>query len=214
MKNKIIILFLFLLSSLASHSQSGSSIEDIRQQRLRKIDYYHLSFAFSAGGNVNHFAGIQLSAGFGSFRNFINADFGLRYNVMNPISYSDDERLSVHLLPLFVSMQINVFSFNNNSIFLGTELEYAISLQTRHHYPDGNHYDTDNKAGNNHFTLSGKIGAKIVNWEIYIKANYLLGPAFNQKYIFESTNYDYMLLKESLFERWQIGLAVVYHFNL
>ena len=188
--------------------------DNIRWQRTHKIDYYHLSGGFLAHGGVNGDVGIQLSSGFGTHRNLLNMDYGVRYMWLNPLNVGNAELLSQYQLPLFLSGQVNVARMSNSSLFVGGEVEYVLSMLSWYRYGDGAISVRDKGLNNDHWTVAVCVGMRMKCFELAATVSYDLGPAFNQKYVFESREYDYESLRQSLRARYLVGLSLLYHFAL
>ncbi len=211
MKKSLIILY-FCLGCILSHGQTDIDKESVKWDRIKKIDYYHISTGIRVGGYNNALFALSLSSGFGTYRNLFNMDYGLQYSIVNPLGLGRSEQVSLQQIPLFVLVKINFFRQKDYCFFIGAGFEYVFCLSSKH-YVDSD-YTTDYHIGNSHSCISSKGGVRFENLEISVGCNYRLSPAFDQKYIYESVGYDYKGLKDYTFERFFFDLNIVYHFDL
>lgn len=96
---------LFLVWTLSA--QTEDTQDKVRRQRISRIDFYHVSVGADFAVNRNFCVGAQLSVGVGSFRNVLNVDAGLRYRFLGMFPSMGAERLALHQLPVFVSLNVN-----------------------------------------------------------------------------------------------------------
>lgn len=85
-------------------------------------------------------------------------------------------------------------------------------IAARHRLPDGQSVP-DLQIGKNHFTPAAKLGVRIQQCDVSLYYEYDMKPSFNQKYVFETADYDYDLLRPALFERMRFGIRFLYHFD-
>lgn len=183
-----------------------------KKQRISHIDFYHVSVGAGVAFNRNICVGPQISAGMGSFRNLLNGDVGIRYQFLGVFPRKGVESVSLQQLPVFVSLNLNVFRWKSGCLYLGGEMAFVSAVAARHRLPDGQ-IVSDSQIGKNHFTPAAKLGVRIRQCDVSLYYEYDMKPSFNQKYVFETTGYDYELLQPALFERMRFGVRFLYHFD-
>lgn len=196
---KILPVFLLLFATTALFAQTAEEKARIKRQRLRMIDLFHIGVGLDAHFNRNLFFSPKVSFGIGSFRNIINADVGVKYMVGGSVNDNNDESIMVHQIPIFASVQCNLTSWKDNSLFVGAEIAYHIPL---------------NELGQSHFSGRIKSGLRLGRWDAYLFYEYDLAPMMNQKYVYESPYYNYDALHDTLFERMRYGISISYFFIL
>lgn len=204
-----LLLFLFATTLFA---QTTEEKERIRQQRLRTIDLFHLSTGMDVHANQNVFFSPKFSIGIGSFRNLFNADLGVRYTLGGSMFSGQSESIMTHQIPVFLSAQCNMVSWKTNCVFIGAEIAYHIPITAFHFLPSTFRFDSNLNSA--HFSGRAKIGARIDQWETSLFYEYDLAPSMKQKYVYESNEYNYDVLHNTLFERMRYGVSVSYIFNL
>lgn len=202
-----------LLSPFFLSAQVATQNDDLKRKRIGKIDFWHVSIGASAAMNRNLSAGLQLSAGLGSFRNVLNVDMGVRYLFYGSFPRKDVERVSSQQLPLFISLNLNFFRWKSGSMYFGAEMAYTITISAQHTVPADCYRGKDLKIGKDHFTPAAKIGCRAGDCDVSLFFEYDMKPSFDQKYIFETEQFDYDKLKPSLYERMRVGVRFLYHFN-
>lgn len=208
-KYSMAMLFLLLVS--VSYSQTTKEKEMIIKERIRRIEFFHASFGIDVSANKNFYTSPWLSLGVGSFRNLLNADLGVKYTIGNPFFFDDKEHLVPQQLQLFAALQLNVLSWKTNCVFVGGSMAYGVPFAAFHHLPSSNIIEYDKEVGCRHFSTEICTGIRFDNWRMSLFYEYDLAPALNQKYVFESLNYDYDLMKDILFERGRFGFSVAYY---
>ena len=216
MKRRIGLILLLMLIASVSHSQTSLEGNRIIRSRTKMIDFYHVSLGLDISSGKNLYAVPRASLGIGTFRNLLNADIGLKYKLGNPFFFDDEEHLVPQHLIAFASLKLNLFSWKSNCIFLCGEMACNIPTVTLHYLPTSNIIEYDKEIGKKHFSVLIKAGISLDRWSIELFYEYDLAPALNQKYVYESLNFDYDSLRDILFERNRIGVSVAYHlpFNL
>ena len=203
---------MILLSGIAvSYAQSPHEKEMLKKERFRRIEFFHASFGADVSANKSVYASPRVSLGIGSRRNLLNADIGLKYKIGNPFFFDDNEHLVPQQLQAFASLQMNLFSWKANCVFLGGNIAYCIPVTTFHYLPSSNIIEFDKEVGLGHFSTQIGAGIMFDRWSISLFYEYDLAPSLNQKYVYESANYDYDHLHDILFERNRIGVSVAYH---
>ena len=205
-------LFAAILATMPVLAQDDD-IEGLRIKRWRMIDKYHFSVGLGAEYHVNTILTPRLSLGVGSFRNLLNADAGVGYEIVNPISFKGTESLGLHRVSPFFSIALNAIRWRTGSIYVGGDMAYAVNLRTRHRRPDGLSLNDPDIAAH-HLIASTKSGVRFGYWDVCFYYCYDLSPAFGQKYIYESAEYDFNTLEKSIYERYRIGIRIIYHITL
>ena len=207
------LLFLIFMSATLL-SQTKEEKERIKRQRLRTVDLYHISVGMDSHFNQNVFFSPKLSLGIGSFRNRLNVGAGVRYMVGGSVFFEEEESILLHQLPLFASVQFNFISWRAHCAYIGTEIAYHIPITASHHILSTSTVITDNNLGQAHCSGRIKVGARINRWEFGFFYEYDFAPMINQKYVYESSEYDYDILRSALFERSRYGFSISYNFIL
>lgn len=208
MKLKLTILLLLLVCPAIAQTESEKAV--VRHERLRRIDFQHLNVGAEAAVCKNQFMGPVIGYGIGTYRNILTLDFGIKYMLINPIGRSEEERISVHNLPVWAAANVNVMRWHWGGIYVGGEISYSFVATANHRKPFSEVVEYDNHIGNNHASVSGKMGIRLSRMDVNVHYCYDLSPAINQKYVFETAKFDYDFLKANLYERYRIGLSVSY----
>ena len=204
-------LFLMLSSTIMAQTQPEKMT--LRQLRFNNIEYYHVGVGIEAGINENFLVGPRACVGIGSYRNLFCADVGLKLLGENLFTSSNKECVSQWQLPLFVSASVNALRWHHSAVYLGGEFAYHLQIGATHQLPDGKTSYSDNELANNHTSVSIKVGTRLNNWDFCLFWQRDLAPAFNQKYVFESADYDYDTLHSTIFERMRFGICANYLFS-
>ena len=205
----LLIVFYLLVASPAV-AQNQQKKASLRQERFKKVDYYHAGVGIEAGLNENWYVGPRLFVGIGSYRNFLNADVGIGYQFYNLLCSSEKERMMLYQLPLFANMRLNVVRWSSGCVYIGGEAMYSLAVRGLHVVPHADVAEADNQLGKNHAMAAGMLGIRFNHWDFSLRYVYDISPAFNQKYVFESSSYDYDNLHASLFERSRFVLNISY----
>lgn len=211
---KIISLLFLLFVTITLFSQTTEEKQQIKRQRLSTIDLYHFSIGIDTHFNQNLLFSPKISLGIGSFRNKINADAGIKYTFGGSAFFCDEEHILVSQLPLFASTQFNLVSWEANCAFVGGEIAYCIPIVGFHYLPSTSTPKFDKHLCRGHFYGRIKVGTRINRWEIGLFYEYDFAPMMNQKYVYESPEYDYDILRDALFERARWGLSLNYNYVL
>lgn len=127
---------------------------------------------------------------------------------------SPSENIRISRIPLFVSAGINFVRWDNGCLYLGGEISETFNLRALHHTEFNDVTTSDIEASKRHASVEGKMGFRIDKWDCCIFYSYDMAPAFNQKHIYETVDYDYELLHDNIFERDRVGIRIIYHFTL
>lgn len=215
MKMKLLnITVLLLLVSLSLVAQTHKEIEGIKSKRFNRIDMRHIGVGLETGVYDNLYIGPKLFYGLGTFRNKFNIDGGLKYLYCRSMNNKHEESISVQFCSIFCSLNLNSIRWNSGCMYFGVEMTYNVVAAASHKEISSDVVAHDIRIGNNHFVARGKIGARLDFWDINVYCDYNLAPAMNQKYIFESVDYNYDKLYASIHERYRIGISVSYFIPL
>lgn len=209
MKILIIVTPLLLLAS-SIFAQSSKEKDIIRSKRFSRVEMRHIGVGVETGIYHNLYIGPKFYYGIGSFRNIINIDGGLKYLYCVSLDHQSTESLSAHFFSVFGSLNLNPIRWNSGCLYVGSEISYNLVASANHKLTSSELETHDNRIGENHFVLRGKMGARLNLWDFNVFFDYNLAPAMNQKYIYESINFDYDQLYSSIHERYRLGVAVSY----
>lgn len=205
-------LFLLTVSLLPALAQTLQEKDALRRQRFSKLEYYHVGAGIEAGMNKNFVTGPKVYAGIGSYRNLFSADVGLKLLWMTTFKSSQEESVSQRQIPFFVSASANLLRWHNAAVFIGGELAYHLQLGATHQLADSKTSQSDNQLASNHASASIKLGTRINNWDFSLFCQRDFAPAYDQKYVYETADYDYDALHSTIFERIRFGVSVNYLF--
>ena len=205
---KYLLLTILLIQPLCA--QTPAEVQTIRNKRLRTIHVHNLSVGIDAGGCDNYFIAPKVYYRLGSQRNLFNADAGFRYLFYNPVMVSDSDYVSSQYVAPFIAANINFARWDSGAAYLGAEFTYNISTTASYHSISSSLYQRDNNIGKHYTNLLGRVGVRIERWDISLFASYGLAPNFNQKYIFESTLFNYDSVRSQLYSRYNFGLSLSY----
>lgn len=206
---RLLIIFQ-LITVLHVIAQTAPEKTAKRMERLRKIDYMHLGMGVETGGNENWFVSPKVFYGIGSYRNILNADIGICYQLTNLLGSYSNERIMLQQLPVFANLHLNIMRWNKGSMYIGGEVAYYLAVKGDHHIPLSDITENENSLGKSHATAAGSLGVRLSHWDFGLYYVYDLSPSMNQKFVFESADYDYDYLCPSLFERSRFAFSVSY----
>ena len=209
----------FLLTILGlplfSFAHKEGERESIIKQRFSNIEFYHFDIGITTELNKNVFAGPYIGVGMGTFRNFLNARFSLGYLLGNPFHSSDKDDITSHRLYVDATVNVNLLRWQSGTFYIGGGISWNTPISNRYYDHVTDKVSTDNDIGKNHATLSGHIGVTFAErWSLQAGYVYDMSPGFNQRYVFESPNYDYHALHDRLFERGRICIGLNYQIPL
>jgi len=211
-KRTHIITLLLIAALLPATAQTSEEKQQLRRQRFSKIDYWHAGVGLDAGFNQTFTVGPRLFAGFGTHRNLLTADAGVKLLWLNPVGSASKERVSQRQLPVFAQVGLNLLRWQHNALYVGGEAAYHLQLGASHYLPEGEKTETDDNLAKNHASLSARIGLRLGRWDVALSWQRDLAPAFSQQYVYESFAYDYDQLHDTLFERSRFGITLSYLF--
>jgi len=209
MRFKILICVIWM-SNMLAWGQNQKEQQVVRQKRIAMIHAHHIGMGVDANMYRNVHLAPRIFYGFGSYRNIFSFDVGAQYTFSHPLSVTNDEKVTAHYIAPFVAANIHFVKWNSGCAYAGAEFAYHFAISGDHYSPSSPIIVRDIHIGNHHSTIRAKAGVRFENWDLNAHFEYDLAPALNQKYIFESINYDYPSLKYALFERWRIGVAIAY----
>lgn len=210
------LLFISILSVCAcflSFAQVSIDRDKVLDKRLDKINFYHIGTGLEIAGNHNYMLSPKVYLGFGSPRNLLNVDIGLKLSFNNPVRSANSEYIRFYSMPFFLSGSINAVKWKQNAIYVGAEVAYNIALGSGYHSSNHTAEDNAGSVAKSHASWQGKMGYRYKNWDLSFFYEDDLSPAIDQKKVYESAEYDYDMLHESIFERWRLGMSITYNFR-
>ena len=207
-----LVLLLLLMVFLPTAAQTLQEKDALRRQRFSKIEYYHVGAGFETSVNKNLLVGPKVYAGIGSYRNLFCADAGLKLLWRNPTGSADKERVAMWQLPVFISASANLLRWQQNTVYVGGELDYHLMLGANHHVAVGDATVDDEDLGRSYASASLHLGMRLNRWNVSLYCERDLAPAFDQQYVYESAKYDYDALHDAIFERMRFGVSLSYTF--
>lgn len=196
---QLFILTLFMAMSAMLMAQTPAEKVRLKKKRLGSIERYHANVGLETAFNNNLIVAPKISIGYGSTINLFNIDLGVKYKVVNSLFFDDSKHLTIHQTAFFVSAQCNVASWNFNCVYIGAEMDYCMPVFNK-------------TIANEHYSGRGYVGVNYRKLNIGAYCEYDLAPMMNQKYVYESDQYDYESLRGSLFERMRVGISITYNF--
>lgn len=212
MRLYLTLFFSLLLVNVNLYSQDQEM--SARKKLVAGIDFHHLSAGIEGTYFKNSAIGIQLSWGLGSYRSFYGIDCGVRYRYINPLPTSLGQQITMHSVPVFISGQAYVLRTRQFGIYLGPEAAFNFIFSPSCRFQSLGSTILDKDIGQNHISSIIKIGIRTDHYDFSLFCEYDMQPAMNQKYLFESTEYDYTLLRSSIRERIRFGIRISYIFIL
>lgn len=213
MKRAIILLLLMLNMTLSGFAQTDKEVQHARQKRYSMIHAHHIGVGIETDLMENARISPRLYYSFGSFRNLFTIDAGLKYIYSHPMCHVTDEKVTGHYLSPFVAIDFHFAQWDKGCVFAGGEFAYNFNVTGEHYLPASNLRVGDKNIGNNHSSLRAKVGVRLENWVFNVHYEYDLAPSYNQKYIYETADYDFATLRPSLYERHRVGISIAYLFT-
>lgn len=210
MNKKIFILTLLFFFSLPEVKAESYDYSSLKKSRFRKIEFQHVGAELNIGTWDNFHISPRIFYGIGSQFTFYSANVGIGYEYTTSSASRNKESVSLHHLPLFINANIHPYRFQKGFIYIGAGVSYNLGLGGQHFMPEFDSSQSDSNLSKNYLSLQGRIGVKYRSFEYGIFYNYACNPQFNQKYIYESSDFNYPALKAKLFERSEIGISVAY----
>lgn len=201
-------LYILLLFSLLAFSQTDKDLQQLRQGRYQSVCSHHLGIGMETNMLENFRLSPRLFYSYGSYRSYFSIDGGLKYVYAHPITPMDKERLACHYLAPFVAAKAHFWHWDKGCLYAGGEVAYHFALVGEHYIPGYDLPMRDMQIGKHHPSLRAQFGLKMEHWELNLHYEYDATPSWNQKYLFESTDYNYDLLRPSLYERHRIGITI------
>lgn len=171
-----------------------------KSMRLGMIGANQIGLSVDLGYWYNTHISMRLMYQFGSYRNLMNMYVGTGYSIRIPNGENRNIYLAHHL-PIFIGAKINYYSWQRNCLYIGTETEYNVFAGV-------------SPVSHGFWALSGNLGFRLQACDIHLKYTYDLIPAYNQKFIYESPDYNYYNAYHVIYERMHLGLGVSYYFTL
>lgn len=210
MRLTFLILLLQVATCLTMSAQTEKEKTIIRKDRFTKVDFMHAGIGIEAGGADNIIFGPKVSYGIGSYRNLLNVDVGFGYEFCNLIGIGQKERIILQQLPVFIDLHLNILRWKSGAVYMGGEAAYYINTMASHHRPVASGEGSIKGLGRNYSVLTGILGVRLDRWDFSVRYMRYLAPMINQKLVFETEDYDYDYLHDSVFERSRIMLNATY----
>lgn len=211
-KTTIVVFFLFttqLYIEIVS-AQTTKELKIVRQERISKIHLHHVGIGVDISAYNNYSVGPHFFYGIGTHRNLLNADVGFGYSFANSVRTKHSDAIACQYVGLFASGQVNFIHWHSGSMYIGTKIEYNISTISLYKSSVLGTIVSDKHIGKSHCTTYGKLGLKLNHWDFNIYIKYNISPAINQKYIYETSNFDYDSVYNQLYDRIHFGLSLSY----
>ena len=167
--------------------------------RLGLIGANQIGLGVNMGYWSNTHLSLRLMYQLGSYRNIMNMYAGSGYSIRIPTGEVCNIYLTHHV-PICLGAKCNYFSWQRNSLYVGAETEYNV-------------YVGNSPVSRGYWAISGSLGCRIQACDIHIQYTYDLAPAYNQKLIYESPDYDFSASYRAIYERMFIGLGITYYFT-
>ena len=207
---KQIILYIFLFFSLLASSQTDKEMQLLRQGRYQRVYSHHLGIGMESNMLENFRLSPRLFYSFCSYRSYFSIDAGVKYVYSHPMVPLTQERLACHYLAPLLSVKAHFWHWDKGCLYAGGEAAYHLALVGEHYIPGNDLPIRDRKIGKHHASVRAQFGVKMEHWELNVHYEYDLNPSWNQKYLFESAEYNYDLLRPSLYERHRVGITLAY----
>ncbi len=214
--NSIFVIAASLFGQIAPACAQGLQIEkqQLIKQRMSKIDRYHVSVGLGGEFSKSQRYYVQIFTGYGSMRNLLNIDVGLRYMSTNPITRNGFDDVSLAHAAVFAAGDINFFRSKGWCSYGGAEIAWNAATSGKYYYETTKSTHSDLSLGSSYGSMRLRLGAKMSErWRIEVYYAYDFAPAFDQKYIFESTQYDYDAVYDRIYDRGHFGLTLAYQLN-
>lgn len=209
------ILVAILIAPYCLAYGADKDTKSIKSQRFQSVGLYNIKISGEGGGfRESHLASLRVDFCLGSRFTLWGAGVGVGYRVANPFTLGSKESVSARHIPFFLSAELHPLRFKTGYLYLGTEAIFNLSIGGRHFLPAEKHRQRDSNLSSNCITGRANLGVKFHNFAVYTFFEYDMQPSFNQKYIYETLAYDYRALKNTIFERYRLGIGLSYYFNL
>lgn len=204
---------IFLLLSSYSYAEIYNERLRILDKRINKVQFYHLGVGIDISYNNNYLFAPKVFIGIGSNRNLYNLDVGVKIECSNLFGTRSEEYIRYYHMPFFLSASLNAIRWKDNSFYIGAEILYNISLGSTHHVKKAYKVTSNQNVSNNHVSCQVKLGFRCKCWDFSTYYENDFSPALDQKYVYESIEYDYLKVYPSIFERSRIGVCFAYNFR-
>lgn len=208
-----ILVFLHLLSV---HCAEAKVVKNnaVIDRRLNMIDSHKFGLGLEASFMSNYGILQKFYYQYGSNNSIVNADIGVKLGYENPWMLSTKEYVSRIWIPVFAGVDLNCYRWQFNALYLGMEISYNLSASPRYHAPNLVNSLKDPELARDYFSMAGRLGVKYRYFDIRLYFVFDLKPKYNQKYIFESSAFDFGAVRNQIYERYQVGISFSYYFAL
>lgn len=208
---KQILIITCMLLSLQGWSQELSDRQQLIDKRLVKINRYHAGVALTAEANHNLYFGPQAFWGFGSTRSRLCVDVGVKYLFGTTFNTNHNCHVSLQQMAVYAAADVNAVRWSSGSAYIGGSADYRFSTSCKYYDDENSLALHDSHIAQSHMSLQGRIGVKWgERWKTELSYTYDLAPTFDQKYVFESPLFNYVALRDYLYERSRFGVTLYY----
>lgn len=201
----IILIFISTLSLGQSRTYTSKDVT----KRLNKAAIHHLGIGVGAEMNSSFGVNSDIIYRYGNRRQFLNYSGSIMFG----------KSFRTEVLPDITTWQFsmdggvleNILSTSVVSIYLSETVGFNIPFATN--YYKYSETVRDNSITKNYISGRLSLGFTFNNWDISFYCKYDLAPIYNQRYIYETINYDYFALRQRINERFKLGLMFRYFIN-
>ncbi len=204
-------ILLLLLSFIGMHCFSQ---EKTIRQRFRNVDMWHCQAGLDVSVNKNYCIAPVISVGVGSFRNWYCLETGVGFQFFNSLKSNNTDDISLQQFCVFGTGELHPLRWKNGCPILGGRLSYVLPISAQYVNRNSSHSKIDGRIGNKHATIRAFVGILVHDWKIVAYYEYDMSPSFHQKYVFESTKYNFEAVRTQIYERQRTGLSLTYLFTL
>ena len=208
------ILVLIILSLQSLHAQTTVDVENIKTRRFKRIGLQHCGVGVESSANKNLHATLKSFYSIGSHKNLINTYVGCKYTFSTPFFINNADAIYGQHIGAFADLHFNIIRGQNWCTYIASEMVYNFAIISSYENRTTGRVIKDSNIAKDYSRLNGKIGVRFKHWDVSIQYGYNLSPAINQKYVFESWEFDYDSVLGLLYERHFVGLSLSYHIQL
>lgn len=213
MKQFLLLITSCLLLSLQGRAQGQVDRQHLIDKRLVNIDRYHAGAGLTTEFNQNVYLGPQVFLGWGSSRHLFCADVGAKYLFGNSFSKRHENRISLQQFAVFATADVNAVRWSSGCAYLGGGVDWRLATGSKYVEDATSLSFSDSHITQSHTSLHARIGVRWgERWKTELSYTYDLAPAFDQKYVFESSQFDFASLRDCLYERTRLGITLSYLF--
>lgn len=208
------ILVLIILSLQSLHAQSTVNVEELKNRRFKSIGLQHCGAGFESDANKNMHAALKLFYNIGSHKNLINTYAGCKYTFSTPFFINSRDAVYGQHIGAFAEVHLNIIRRQEWCTYIGTEIVYDFAIKSSYINRATGILIKDNSIAKDYSRIKGKIGIRFKHWDVSIHYGYNMSPFIDQKYVFESKEFDYDSVYALLYERHFVGFSLSYLIKL